>query len=286
MLQRDPLKQSINRRMGWIFIVFPILWLFYLAVSIYQYVSSTRSDRILTFVPLIFMFIGALCLLFAWITYRRTWRLRSQKCARALQGDQSLLASEQPTPDPTALALPTTIELRMRPTLYYIVAAYLLVITIGAALVAFFLIPLSSTEKLIFVLAAAGFIVFILIVFLIAAYFGMRLNRQLITVTDEGITTRYLNKTTTIPWHEARFFTINGITKQNRAVIYELSSDTASSLWTRILVPKGLIRTATLRPTIPFSEYEQKSQALINLIAARTRLPLYDLRDATNKWYT
>jgi hypothetical protein len=283
MLQRDPLKQSINRRMGWYFIVFPIFILFYFVIELYQYLTSTSPHRNLGLIPLFILPICIICFIFAWIIFRRTWRLRAQKRALALKGDQSLLASEQPTPDPNALALPTTIELRMRPTLYYIAFAYVLIVTISAALVVFFVVPFSSQEKLIFVLGTIGFIVFILVGMFIASYFGMRLNRQSITITDEGITTRYLNKTTTIPWHEARFFTINGIAKQNRAIIYELSSEAASTLWTRLLVSKGIIRTATLRPTIPFPEYEQKSRALLSLIAARTSLPLYDLRDTTNK---
>jgi membrane protein YdbS with pleckstrin-like domain len=286
MLQRDPLKQSINRRMGWYFIVFPIFILFYFVIELYQYITFTGPHRELGLVPLFIFPICIICFVFAWLIFRRTWRLRAQKRALALQGDQSLLASEQPTPDPNALALPATIELRMRPTLYYIALAYVLIVTITAALIVFFVVPFSSQEKLIFVLGAVGFIVLLIVAIFIASYFGMRLNSQSITVTDEGITTRYLNKTTTIPWHEARFFSINGIAKQDRAVIYELSSDTTSALWTRLLVSKGIVRTATLRPTMPFSEYEQKSQALINLIAARTNLPLYDLRDTTNKWYT
>ena len=286
MLQRDPLKQNINRRMRWFFIFFPIWILFFLAIEVYQYITSTSAHRSLGLVPIFISPIIILCFVFAWITYRRTWKLRAQKRSRALQGDQSLLAPEQPTPDPNALTLPTTLELRMSPTLYYIVIAYILIITIVVALITFFLIPLSSTQKLIFILAATGFIVFIALVLLIASYFGLRLNRQLITLTDAGITTRYLNKTTTIPWHEARFFSINGVAKGSRALIYELSSETASTLWTHLLVSKGIIRTATLRPTIPFPEYEQKSRALLNIIAARTGLPLYDLRDTSNKWYT
>jgi hypothetical protein len=40
-----------------------------------------------------------------------------------------------------------------------------------------------------------------------------------------------------------------------------------------------------LRPTLPYEEYNQQMQALIQFVAAKTRLPLYDISEPSARWY-
>jgi hypothetical protein len=40
-----------------------------------------------------------------------------------------------------------------------------------------------------------------------------------------------------------------------------------------------------LEPAMPFDEYDRLMDGLLALIAARTHLPLYNLREKSQRWY-
>ena len=285
MLQRDPLKQRVNRRFTWVVILFGVLAIFYIVLNSFEYITSPASHKLTTFLPALFMVFAVGCYGLILVLLKVVWKRRNPKRQRALEGDHSLLFPEQPAPNASALTLPTTLELRVKWTLYYIVIAVSLITFAGVTLVFISMKFPSRTALLIFLSIVGGAILLFLLLFLLTASIAMRRARQVITVTEQGITTRYLGKTTTVPWSEACFFCVNGVAKQKRALVYELSSEKESVLWTRLFVPKGFIRTAMLKPTIPFEEYDQKMRALVEVVAGRTGLPLYDLRDTSNKWY-
>lgn len=285
MHQRDPLKQNLNKRFLWPTLLIAIVAIIYVAQDIFEYYTSPAAHHFITFIPALFMIVAIGCMGGGLFMMKSVWKRRDPKRRQALEGNPSLLASEQPTKNEQALPLPTTLEQRMKPTLYLIMVAFMLIVFVIMGIIAALIIHIPQTKLLLFVAVFGGFMLFFLIIFGLSAYIGMRRARQKVTISAEGITTRYLSKTTTVPWNEARFFCVNGVEKTNRARVYELSSEKESALWTQIVVPKGIIRTATLKPTIPFEEYDQKARALLEVIAGKTGLSLYDLRDTSNKWY-
>lgn len=285
MSQRDPWKQRLNRRLTRVAVLFGVLVILYLALDAFEYYTSPASHTIITFLPALLMVFAVSCIAASFVLLRVIWKRRDPKRQRALEGDKSLLATEQPSQNAHALPLPVSIELHMKWTLYYIMLAVLLVAFAVLTLIVINLGHHSATFIRIFLLFLGGTALLFLLVFLLAASIATRRARQVITVTEQAITTRYLGKVTTVPWTEACFFCVNGVAKQKRALVYELSSEKESVLWTRVFVPRGFIRTAMLRPTIPFEEYDQKMSALLELVTGRTGLMLYDLRDTSNKWY-
>jgi hypothetical protein len=285
MHQRDPLKQSLNKRFLWLAVLFVILAIIDTVLDIFQYNASPAEHNFSTFLPALCMVLVAASFGCSLLIMKAVWKRRDPKRQRALEGDTSLLASEQPNKNEQALSLPTTLELHMKPTIYLFMMAFIVIVVTIMALIIALIVHISQAELLIFAAVLGAFLLFFFIIFGLGAYIGMRKARQKVTISAEGITTRYLSKTTTIPWHEARFFCVNGVEKLNRARVYELAGEKESALWTQIVVPKGIIRSAMLKPTIPFEEYDQKTRALLEVVAGKTGLPLYDLRDTSNKWY-
>jgi hypothetical protein len=95
-----------------------------------------------------------------------------------------------------------------------------------------------------------------------------------IEVTDGQLTVRVGSLDETVSWEEARLF---AITRGRHATLsYELSSSQARADW--IWVRPGTFRARLYEPTIPQYEYDRQMEALLALIAAKTGLPLNDLR--------
>ena len=80
-------------------------------------------------------------------------------------------------------------------------------------------------------------------------------------------------------WQDARLFAIRGGKPGARRVRYELSSPTTVVAFDRILRPRWWSR---FQPGQPFEVYQAQMDALLALISARTGLPLYDVRSASN----
>jgi hypothetical protein len=78
-----------------------------------------------------------------------------------------------------------------------------------------------------------------------------------------------------IYWREARLFAIRSARPGAPATRYELASPNK-------VVTFGRARRARwwalYRPIIPWAEYDAQMDALLDVIAARTGLPLYDVR--------
>ncbi len=83
-------------------------------------------------------------------------------------------------------------------------------------------------------------------------------------------------KTKLVRWREARLFAVRGPTTLfGRAVTYELASANEVITWKPL---RRLHWWSIERPVVPFEEYQRQTEALLSLIAARTHLPLYDVR--------
>lgn len=110
-----------------------------------------------------------------------------------------------------------------------------------------------------------------------AALLGsLRRQYTQIEVNAEGLTFSARDKTKLVRWREARLFAVRGPrTIFSKAITYELASATEVVTWK----PLRRLRWWSIeRPIVPFEEYQQQTEELLALIADRTHLPLYDVR--------
>jgi hypothetical protein len=219
----------------------------------------------------VFLVAAAVC--FAMLAIWGTWgawyffRLerRRQAAARGMIA-HTLLATEQPFPPAGPLALPEMIGIRAKWTLKLIawpgIALNVIAVSASEAVdhgiwsVRFFLTLLAA-------LATGG-----LFAHLLAGEMQIEVTGDQLTVRVAGIEERI------VPWEQARLF---AITRGRHATVsYELASSQASAPW--VWVRPGTFSARLFEPTIPQEEYDHQMEALLALVAAKTRLPLYDLR--------
>lgn len=220
------------------------------------------------------------------------WLMEKQR-ERALQADGRALAAEQPVPNEQALPLPATIELRIS-TKYFLSLSVATIIAVALTLlaVAFFfpglfslLMPHPQGTHVIHI-SLAVFIVIMLvatIIVLVAVFVAFRTRAKYIYhITEQGISLTYNDITIWIGWDQARLFTVSGAWKRGMPKTYALSNDETLVQW--MWVPRHPFFLYQFRPTIPYDEYEQQMQGLLELIEARTHLPLYDITSLRRWW--
>jgi hypothetical protein len=194
------------------------------------------------------------------------WRLelRRQAAARGIGADD-FLATEQSSPRTVSPSLPITISIRakrgMRLIAWLSVALFVIAVSAGEAVdhgvwsVPFFLALLGA-------LGSGSFLARLLI------------GERQIEVTEDQFTMRVASIEQAVPWEEARLFAITH--GRHATLTYELASATASAPWMWLRLDTFTARF--YEPTIPQYEYDRQMEALLALIAAKTGLPLYDLR--------
>jgi len=209
------------------------------------------------------------------ISQWRYWKRIEQRRFAAVQGDRTLLAAEQPMLYATSMAMPMTIKLRYSKEFYLLMTgATLLMALLSAAI-----LPLYDNGPLLFTSNRLLFflVIFLILVVLILVILAI-LGRQQIEVTESGLTARYAGKVSGITWNEARLFAMYGafgVQKSGAALIYELSSAGAIVRWTWVRRKTYFVG---LEPTVSIDEHYGQMQVLAELVAAKTGLPLYDLR--------
>lgn len=93
-----------------------------------------------------------------------------------------------------------------------------------------------------------------------------------------GLTLATPYTTKLVRWREARLFAVRGPrTSFTQAVTYELASANEVITWKPL---RQLHWWSVERPVVPFEEYQRQMEGLLSLIAARTHLPLYDVRQS------
>jgi len=223
------------------------------------------------------------------------WKRFEQRRIRASHGDQSLLAGEQPALDEAALPLPLTIQSRtsspenfFRPLIGVVVITMITVGVIGflASSTSIF----SPSNVLAFVLGGLAILGLILVMIVVMVFLALVLSRtdQRIELTEQRMTVRQGGRAHSVAWDEARLFAIEGTYGVNHALspsIYQLASANDILKWTyqkRLTLERsGLLYRPILavKSTTSYSEYERQIQALPALVAEKTGLALYDLRD-------
>jgi hypothetical protein len=204
----------------------------------------------------------------------RRWVKIERRRQRAAWGDEEardLLASEQPQPNAVALVLPCKIKLRPRwapPILSFLVVS---IITLTPLT-----ILILNTPPVPFGLYVAIYGEFLFFFPVLTSALCLTSGWQTIIVTEDGLRIRG-GQPLKIAWQDARLFAIYPATKHSQPPTrYELSGENAIVRWRRM--PPGATWRLTKTPA-PFDEYDRQMAALLALIAAKTGLPLYYLRE-------
>ena len=202
---------------------------------------------------------------------RRLWRAEKRRRAAARGTQWFPLASPQPYPDPEGLPLPFVISLRPGWLAFLLIPILTWVGVVGGLYFGFWSYVWPNEGPVIHTLALT-------LALMLASSTGFLFSMyRWIEVDQDGLTVRNLFWSKRILWHEARLFAVDPALDALKG--YELSSATTILRWPWKRKPSRFTRLSC-----PFVEYEWQMKALHAVIAARTGLPLYDLRDevATN----
>lgn len=238
----------------------------------------------------------AIGLLTVFVHFTQAWRLRSlqfrrQMAATGVLGMQPLAAA-QPAPNLAALPVPCTIQLRPKWTTICIITTLAFwLLPVGV----FYLFWPSTFSQNVYgtVENAHTTYVFPLIV-LVGGFFAalaalggaifIWLGYARIEVYSDGLRVVQGGHDTFIRWNEARLFAIFSPTLLSRRTglptSYELSSRYGIARLPRVYrkMTFSQFSLPIMVPRVPFDEYDRQMDALLSLIAAKTGLPLYDLR--------
>ncbi len=245
------------------------------------WVVFSRSDIFTCIALLVIALLGA-----ALFWYLSPWA-PVEKCRQSAASQANALAiplaAEQPVPDETALSLPCKIKLRPKWKIPIICFCVLIPLTGGPLFLYMNMAPTNPPEPdwapLATIGISAGSSIFISA---LTALIPLCAGWQTIKVTERGIKVQESSLKSmgcnlrTIEWDEARLFAIYPTRKRNDLTMYyELADETAIVRWRRMLPGR---QSPVTKTPIPFEEYDRQMDALLSVIAAKTGLPLYDLR--------
>ena len=275
MKRNDPYTRIQRQQLWTVGIIILLLSL----VAIFA-VSNPRNDLFLKVIFLVPYIILLIVEVFAIFRYRLNIKRLDQRRERALQGDKSLLAREQPLADPHILPLPTTIQLD-RPRRVVVFLGFVIAFVIFIPFVIGVVIGLGQSHHspgngalLLTLLIILGGAVVALLVALVIIFFLTRSQLISTIVVDErGLSSTYRGKTSTINWSDARLFAVLNPEKPSTMRFYELSNEHTVVQWVNMPARTLFQR----RENMMHAEYRRKVQALLSFIVARTGLPLYDL---------
>lgn len=206
---------------------------------------------------------------------QRFQRLEARRQLAVQRAQQSVpMAAEQPLPNATVCPLPYMLRLGPR---------------WSAVFVAFLLILLASTGLTI--LSIGKLDLFTLLITLLLSGVGAALISTLlvkasynqIVVTETGLrVVRYRGTQHFVQWETAQLFAVLPVgpasRKSHLPLAYELSSATEIVRWVRMRRHTPFSLLLFYKPLNPFEEYNRQMDSLLTYIAAKTGLPLYDLR--------
>ncbi len=295
----------------WLMLIGGSLWFLGIAVDMIVSLVDKNSHfpgSFLSFYGIFFCAYLVFTLFYA-IRLVKFWERLERRRQMAAGGDQRLLAAEQPRPDANALPLPTvlgqpspvtsdfsqpttvvtTVVQRPNWTIFLVIfgVVFLAIIIFAVVFLLFFptlFPPLPHHRALP---SAFVFIAVAVFVVLMLLYCGLLFGvmyfraRQHLIVTETGLIMFGFRTVHSVSWQEAKLFAIDGIFGARRyphPSIFELSSANAIVRWSW-LRRSNLKVLFIAQPLLSEEDYNRQMQSLLSLIAARTGLPLYDLRD-------
>lgn len=280
MIKNDPQRKPFRRTIIFLCIWMPLM----LAYVVFEYFIAPPGVRAQTLPLIIIILVSYLLIIVSVILVLILLRGTDKRRVFAIQGDQRFLAPEQPVPNETALALPASFQLRPKKGFFLLIAAG----TVIAIIVMVVILPSITSGKHHLSLLAFAIIIGVMLLLMII-FFGVLLlmlrtrMRYQVDVDEQGITATYNKITTHMDWQAARFFTVNAAKKSRRPRMYELGNSDTIVRW--IWVPCDVTFLYMLKPTVPCEEHAGQMQALLQLVEAKTHLPLYDISDPKARWY-
>ena len=210
MRRNDPYTRIQRQQLSTLSITIPLLTV----VAIVQ-IFNPHNDLFVKVGFLVLYTILLIAGVFAIFRYRSNLNRLDQRRERALQGDRSLLAGEQPLPDPNILPIPTTIKLdqsRRAVVFLGLVIAFVLFIPFVIGIV----VGSGQSHRspgndalLLTLLIILGGAVVALLVALVLIFFLMRGQLIFTIVVDEqGLSSTYQGITSSINWSDARLFAV------------------------------------------------------------------------------
>lgn len=259
-------------------------------------IGSLWDPHLLASLPLylVLLLLNGASLFFSRFTLNRVgnyWTQLETRRQAAAGGDPRLLAKEQPEASATALALPITIEQRPRLSTFLLLPGLILLSVLlggllGTGLFMHF-VPLSRSGSWpgLFVIIMIGIIGLLALFFAaLCAFFMYYRVRQQITLTQDGLLQVGLfSKVRSIPWRDARLFAILGIYGAKTYPLptqFELASHEEIIRWGWMHENSRKVLYFAKSKVSP-EEYQRQMQGVLSVIAAKTGLPLYDLRQET-----
>lgn len=218
--------------------------------------------------------------LLTFIMNRGRWKKLEKKRQKAAENNftDNQLVKIIPVPDTPALPSNPVLHMQRRWLITYIVGFFGSIFLIGLGIVMYAasqsviqdLIhhgqsPYWALCNILFDASTLGLSTVLFICWLVYT------PRQQITALQHGLAYCCGSHAGSIFWHEAKLFAVIGSTGET--LTFELSSHSAVIHWSTKPVSFGLAHA-----NITEEKYQQQVQALNALIAAKTGLPLYDLR--------
>ncbi len=258
-----------NARYSFVFIVFAILLMLIFVVSeIFTIHNSLQlandpSACISITIALIATFVIPSIIMFTIVNQGSRYNRRRQAAAR--REPAAVIYPQQPIANVQEYALPMTITLYPKAQM-----------GIGMALVAGLCLACALAGIWIQIMpnriwsVILGIVCLTLIVWLMIWTFRQPIIK--ITLTEKEIQIKQFDEERAIAWTDARLFSVFAVRRQGNNVYYELSSAKRILRWNWDRSLRGL------RPTTSQEEYNRQMEAVLRIIAAKTGLPLYDLR--------
>ncbi len=225
-----------------------------------------------------FIVVVNVCNLVMNIARERYWKRIEQRRFAIIQGDQTLLAAEQPRLNVALMRLPLTIKLRYTKEFLLLLTGIIVLMALCVAGTFSLSGPWFFTSNALLFFLMMFFLCTTLLAVLLFVILFSRAARQQIEVTESGITTHYGGKAATVRWEEARLLTMYnafGAQKSGAAITYELSSARDIARWTWVQRKTYFIGR---EPMVPLDEHNRLMQELLALVQVKTGLALYDLR--------
>lgn len=295
MLQNNPDIQNWQKSLR----SAPKLFLILLAASAIVILMRSLQAETLMFSPILLLPFAIMIGVYGVLICQIRWNTRKsllQLQERMLAGDTSLLATQQPVPNRQALRRPSIIKWQTRNSVLIFIIIYI-VITVSAVLVPFliFIIPSSQLSRALVQIGSAIFGSFILILIVEKYYSWKRKRRfeasqptitgffaltgmQSISVDEKGFRVGTFGTESMIPWNEAQCFCIvGGGNRPNSQLVYMLASKHICAKW--VDAPSQSFWPLTwYRPLLTDADHQLKMQKLLQIIAGKTGLSLYDFR--------
>jgi hypothetical protein len=273
-------------RLIWLLVL--LLWIAAEAFIAFAFFTIIRADALSweIYATTIVVLGGCVIGFFVWTLLRlRSWKRFEESRKAAAQGQLSLMAADQPIPDPSALPLPSTII--HQPGRFPFLRCGIIVAVACLMWVEMFTnspsgsTTASSTDYFITTsIPALAIAVMIMLYLGYNVYIHMREYRHIVVASDGLHVSGRLTSSRFIAWKDVKLVALVSLYRNEfRQPRYqvEVSSEREVVYWS--LPQQSLSRSSYFNDPSPAAKaYRQQVDGALSVITGMTGLPLYDLR--------